>query len=157
MKDEVSRETFVAFELPGEPRGWERPGATVRRGRIHWYVRAEEERYRNAIGWAAKAAMGSREPTSEPVALLIHAFMPIPVSWSLRKKQDARTLVILPTGKPDFDNIAKVVADSLAGIVWKDDAAVCDGHVTKCYGDHPGLRVEVREIKRPAVSRKGDD
>lgn len=149
----VCRETFVAFELQGEPRAWERPGATIRRGKfgpfIHWFVRPAEAAYREAIAWAAKAAMRGKKPTSEPVALLVHAFLPIPESWHWKKKQQARAGVILPTDTPDFDNLGKVAADAIKGIVWIDDSAVCDGRVIKRYSDRPALRVEVREMLAP--------
>jgi Holliday junction resolvase RusA-like endonuclease len=144
---------FVVFELPGEPRAWERPGATIRFGHgrpyIHWFVRAEEAAYREAVAWAAKAAMRGREPTSAPVALLVHAFLPIPESWHWKKKQAARAGVILPASKPDFDNLGKLAADAIKGIVWSDDATVCDGRVIKRYSDRPALRVEVREMVAP--------
>jgi Holliday junction resolvase RusA-like endonuclease len=149
----VSDEVFCCFELEGEPRAWERPGATIRFGHgrpyIHWYLRAQEERYREAIAWTARRAMRGREPTSEAVALLVHAFLPIPPSWRWQKQQAARAGVILPTNKPDFDNLGKVAADAIKGIVWVDDAAVCDGRVIKRYSDRPALRVEVREMLPP--------
>ncbi len=149
----VSRETFVVFELQGEPHAWERPGAMIRKGRhgpyIHWYTRTDDERYRLAIGWAAKAAMRGRAPTDKPVALLVHAFLSIPESWHWKKKQLARAGVILPTDKPDFDNLGKAAADAIKGIVWGDDSAVCDGRVIKRYSDRPALRVEVRELVPP--------
>lgn len=149
----VSPDLFCCFELPGEPRAWERPGATVRFGKgrpfIHWFVRAEEAAYRSSIAWAAKAAMRGRQPTSRPVALLVHAFLLIPMSWHWKKQQAARAGVLLPTGKPDFDNLGKLAADAIKGIVWGDDAAVCDGRVLKRYSEKPALRVEVREFVAP--------
>lgn len=152
----VSREPFCMFELAGPPRAWERAGATIRKGRhglfIHWFVRAEEAAYRNSLAWAAKAAMRGRRPTSEPVALLVHAFLTIPASWHWKKKQAARAGVLLPTGTPDFDNLGKIAADAIKGIVWDDDAAVCDGRVIKRYSDRPALRVEVREMLAPSSS-----
>lgn len=151
----VATEPFVVFELEGEPRAWERAGATIRKGQhgpyIHWYVSSDETHYREAIAWAAKAAMVRyrRKPTKQPLALIVHAFLPIPESWHWKSKQAARAGVLLPTGKPDFDNLCKVAADAIKGIVWVDDAAVCDGRVIKRYSDRPALRVEVREMVSP--------
>lgn len=149
----VAVEPFVMFELAGEPRAWSRPGATIRtiNGRqvIHWYLRAEEGEYREAVQWAAKAAMRGKRPTVQPVALLCHAFLPIPVTWTTRERMDARAGVLLPTGRPDWDNLGKIVADAIKGIVWGDDAAVIDGRVIKRYSDEPALRVEVREFISP--------
>lgn len=33
--------------------------------------------------------------------------------------------------KPDRDNLDKAVLDSLSGLLWKDDAQVCDGRIEK--------------------------
>lgn len=148
----VAEQAFVTFELEGEPRAWERPGATIRFGGgrpfIHWFVRSEEAAYRESLAWAAKAAMRGKEPTSEPVAVIVHAFMGIPTSWPWKKKQAARSGAILPTGKPDWDNLGKIL-DALTGIVWTDDAGVVDGRVLKRFSQRPGLRIEVCEFLPP--------
>jgi Holliday junction resolvase RusA-like endonuclease len=149
----VAGKPFVTFELPGEPRAWERPGAGIRWGAgrpfIHWFVRAEEARYRESIAWAARAAMGSRRPTDKPTAIILHAFLPIPESWHWRKKQQARSGLILPTGKPDHDNFLKLVCDALKRVVWLDDAGVVDGRCIKKFSERPAMRVEVREFISP--------
>lgn len=146
----VASHPFASFELPGEPRAWERAGAAIRWGKgrpfVHFYTPAAMSAYQQQIGWAAKAAMRGRHPTSQPVALLIHAFMPIPDSWHWKKKLAARSGMILPIGRPDFDNLGKIAADAINGIVWGDDATVVDGRVIKRYSDRPALRIEVREF-----------
>lgn len=152
----VAAKPFIVFEVPGEPVPWGRPGATIRwahgKPYIHWYVRAEEARWRKMIAWAAKVAMRGRKPTSEPLALLVHAFLPIPASWHWLTKQKARSGALLPTGKPDWDNCGGKILDAITGIVWTDDAIVCDGRVIKRYSDRPALRVEVREMVPPTAS-----
>lgn len=144
----VSPDIFCTFEVPGQPRAWERPGAVVRVGPhgayIHWYVPANEAEYREQIAWAARAAMRSKSPTAGPVAIIIHAFMPIPSSWSMRKQLDAANGALLPGTRPDWDNFGKLV-DALKGIVWTDDAVVVDGRVIKRYSQKPALRFEIRE------------
>jgi len=148
----VSRETFCVFELPGEPRAWERAGARIARNRegqqfIHFYVGFEEKQYRNALAWSAKAALRGKQPTSQPVAVLVHAFMPIAKSWPDRDKINARNGAKLHTGTPDADNLGKLVGDALNEIVWNDDAQIVDLRVIKRYSDTPALRVEVREFQ----------
>jgi Holliday junction resolvase RusA-like endonuclease len=146
----VAAKPFVVFEIAGEPKAWGRPGATIRwasgRPFIHWYVSAPEAAYRTAVAWCAKSAMKGRKPTSEPVALLAHAFVGIPPSWHWLTKQKARSGALLPTGKPDHDNFLKLLCDALRGIVWLDDAAVVDGRCIKRFSDRPALRCEVREF-----------
>ena len=45
-------------------------------------------------------------------------------------------------GKPDIDNVAKIVLDSFNGVVFEDDAQVYELRVLKGYGD-PCLSVAV--------------
>jgi len=44
------------------------------------------------------------------------------------------------------DNLLKIAADALKGIVLGDDASVVDATVRKRYSDDPRLRIEVREF-----------
>lgn len=149
----VSPDIFCTFELPGEPIAWARSGATIRfahgRPYVHFYLTAEQERYREALAWCAKAALRGKLPTSKPCAVVAHAFVPIPESWPWRKKLAARSGVILPTAKPDHDNYLKVVCDALKGIAWTDDAAAVDGRCIKRFSDKPAMRVEIREFIAP--------
>lgn len=146
----VARETFCALELEGEPRAWSRPGARIQRGDdgqsyILFYVSTEERLYREQLAWCAKAAMRGRAPTGRPVAVLMHAFMPVPRSWREREQADARSGARLPVGKPDADNFLKLI-DAFKGLIWLDDTQVVDGRVIKRYSATPALRVEVREF-----------
>lgn len=115
---------------------------------VQQYADPGTEAYEKVLQLAGRTYMaraGHREPTHNPVALLVHVFKSIPASWSERDKRLARTGGILPTTKPDWDNHGKVT-DALNGIVWHDDSQVVDGRVVKRYSDEPGLRVEVREF-----------
>ena len=62
--------------------------------------------------------------------MVIKAQFEIPKSWTKAKKAAAAAYEILP-GKPDIDNIAKIVLDSFNGVVFEDDAQVYDLKVVK--------------------------
>jgi Holliday junction resolvase RusA-like endonuclease len=149
-RPDVTRETFCVFELPGAPRAWERAGARIvfkgGRPRIVFYVTPAETQYRESLAWAAKAALRGKPPTELPVAVIIAAYMPIPASWTAAERAKARAGISRPTGKPDADNLAKLVGDSLLEVVWKDDAQIVDLQVSKRFSEKPGLRVEVVEL-----------
>src|SRR5512146_558422 len=50
-----------------------------------------------------------------------------------------------PTGKPDIDNLVKLVQDALAGVFYRDDQQIVELHATKEYGPVPERpRTEVR-------------
>src|SRR5690606_4329523 len=83
--------------------------------------------YEGMIRTQAIMVMGARKPIEGPVAIDLWAVYPIPKSWPRRKRELALLGKILPTVKPDLDNIEKAVKDALNGVVWTDDAQVCGG------------------------------
>lgn len=141
---------FVAFELTGKPGHKARHRSRIvfpkiGKAFVHTYPDPDTEAYEKVLAQAAALFMRGRPPTANPVALLVHSFRPIPVSWSKRDQEAALAGAIRPTSKPDWDNHAKVT-DALNGIVWHDDSQVVDGRSIKIYSDIPALRIEVREF-----------
>lgn len=137
-------EDVIRVVVPGTPRGKARPRATIIRGHARVYtpkVTASEE---GAIRLFANQAMQGRPPLEGPIDLRISAFMPVPPSWSKRKQASALTGEIMPTGRPDVDNIGKLVADGLNAVVMRDDSQVVSFWVCKRYSDQPRIVIEVR-------------
>lgn len=64
--------------------------------------------------------------------MFVTAFYKIPKSWTKAKKQAAMDGDITP-GKPDVDNIAKIVMDSLNKLAYLDDKQVNFLSVRKQY------------------------
>ena len=60
---------------------------------------------------------------------------------------------IRPTKKPDTDNIAKVICDSLNMIAYHDDAVVVDLSVSKYYGEIPEVRVKIKEAAGTDINK----
>ena len=145
---------FVCFELRGKPGHKARHRSRIvypKGGKafIHNYPDPDTEAYEKVLAEVAGLFMRGRAPTLNPVALLVHAFKPIPESWPKRDKEAALAGAILPTSRPDDDNYLKI-RDALDGIVWKEDSQCCDSRVIKRYSDSPALRIEVREFL-PAI------
>lgn len=78
-------------------------------------------------------------------------FMPIPVSWSKSKKESAIRGDVLPTTKPDIDNLAKCVLDALNGIAYRDDNQVVRLESSKFYGD-PATLISIEPLSAEATS-----
>lgn len=141
---------IVTIELRGEPRGKGRPRFRVvtpagRPNFVNTYTDAATRDYENALRWAAKAAMRSREKLDGPLLVRVIARMSVPQSWPAKKQSDAFAGRIRPTCKPDCDNILKVI-DALNDIVWTDDSQVVSAFVSKVYSADPALVVEVRGV-----------
>ena len=51
------------------------------------------------------------------------------------------------TKKPDFDNIGKIVEDTLNKIAYDDDSKICKFEIVKHYGEQEKLIIEVSEYE----------
>ena len=51
---------------------------------------------------------------------------------------------MLPSRKPDIDNVMKIVLDALNGVAYKDDSRVVRVEAQKIYGDIPRLEIRMR-------------
>lgn len=128
---------IVTFTIPGEPQGKGR--AKFGKGRT--YTPSKTVAYEGVIALAAQQTMFGRPPLAGPVRMVIDAFLSIPTSASRKKRAAMLAGSILPTKKPDFDNIAKAVCDGCNKVVFQDDAQVVSATVNKRYGETPGVTV----------------
>lgn len=77
----------------------------------------------------------------EPLILEIIVNFDIPSSFSKVKRKKALEGEIYPTKKPDFDNIAKIVADALNKIAYKDDKQIVESHIYKRYNTYSYVEI----------------
>ena len=140
---------ILTIVLLGKPRGKQRPRVT-RQGIA--YTPKETVHYESALRVTAQAVMERlrRSPLQGPVEVIVEAYMPIAASWPKKKQRAAGFGTLLPTGKPDLDNILKML-DGLNGIVWGDDSQITDAVVRKRYSDRPRLEIAVTALS-PAES-----
>lgn len=131
---------MIVIRLDGEPKGKGRPRFSRKNGVA--FTPTPTRNYEAALRMAAQVAMVGKVPLAGPLRIQISANFSIPQSWSKKKQAAALMGEIRPTGKPDFDNLAKT-ADALNKIVWNDDAQVVDASITKHYTDKPHLSILV--------------
>lgn len=130
----------IVVTLAGTPLGKQ---ARATRNGIS-YVPKDTKNYMAALRILAQEAMAGRDPLDGPVRLTVTAFLPIPASWSRKKRERAMRGELLPNVKPDWDNVGKM-CDAFKEVVWRDDKQVYDARVVKRYGTHPEVRIEVSE------------
>ncbi|MDD5328280.1 MAG: RusA family crossover junction endodeoxyribonuclease [Phycisphaerae bacterium] len=131
-----------SFTVLGEPQALKRH-RNVRRGKfIGQYDPSATDKKDFA---AAVQQYAPPKLITEAVKIAIYAYFGRPKShfrtgkYANKLKPNAP---ILHTTKPDFDNVAKFVADALNGIFWKDDSQIYKATVWKLY-DHEKPRVEI--------------
>lgn len=133
----------ITFEVPGEPRGKGRPRHT-REG--HTYTDRATRLYENEIALCYNRAVPRFPPLYDAfVSVEVVAYLPIPKSVTKAQRAGMEAGTILPSRKPDVDNILKAVLDALNGVAYKDDARVYRTSCEKYYGVDPKLVVTIKE------------
>ena len=133
----------AAFFVVGSPKGQPRPRAFARGGKARVYDPGTAEGWKGQVALAAKDHLPAI-PIDEPVAIHLGFQLPRP-RWHLGKgglKPDAPCHHL---SKPDIDNLAKAVIDTLVGIGFlRDDCVVHLLAITKRYADaSPGCDVRI--------------
>lgn len=136
---------MIAFTIPGAPQGKAR-ARTCRNG--HTYTPDNTVLYENLVKteFLRQCGRGQRirsDDTRRAISMQITAVYPVPASYPKRDKVAALAGDLLPTKKPDADNVAKVIADALNGLAYDDDAQITDLSVLKRYGEEPEVRVKL--------------
>ncbi len=136
---------MIAFTIPGAPQGKAR-ARTCRNG--HTYTPDNTVLYENLVKteFLRQCGRGQRirsDDTRRAISMQITAVYPVPASYPKRDKAAALAGDLLPTKKPDADNVAKVIADALNGLAYDDDAQITDLSVLKRYGEEPEVRVKL--------------
>ena len=122
----------IEFDVIGKPYGQKRPRA-FRRGKfLGIYAPKENVEYAEKVVNAFKKV--GKKYDDVPLVIEIQAFFHRP---KLTKKEKALNLPkhMFPTKKPDGDNIAKAILDSLNAIAYHDDSYVTELFVSKYYTD----------------------
>lgn len=134
------RTELFDFVIPGEPKGKGRPRFT-RSG--HPYTPGKTIEYENLVRMAFAEKYPNAEPLTGEVFVTIMTYFAIPKSVSKKKRELMVNNVVNPTKKPDLDNIAKSILDSLNGLAFVDDAQVVWMAICKSYAVNPRAEVMI--------------
>ena len=140
--------SFIAFRINGEPKGKGRPRFSRMGNFVKTYTPEDTVMYENWVKICFQKAVSECNATihgvfpiaaNVPVKVLIHCVWDYPKSMSAKK----RAVTEYVTKKPDFDNIAKCICDSLNGLAFHDDSQVARCEITKLYSTSGGPYTEV--------------
>jgi Holliday junction resolvase RusA-like endonuclease len=140
----------VTIVIGGEPVAKGRPRMT-RRGFA--YTPANTRRYEAHGRLAAQLAMDGKPPLAVPVRAEITVDLPVPASWSGKRRDAALCGDIRPTTRPDADNYVKAALDAINAIVVADDSLVVDLVARKHYATVPALTIVITPL--PALTAQG--
>lgn len=136
----------VHFTIPGEPQGKARPRVVRGKdGRAHTYTPEKTAQYEALIRQEYRRQGGVRFPDGAVLSVRLVAWYAVPKSASKQRRAAMLAGELLPTKKPDLDNIAKAICDALNGIAYRDDAQVVELYAEKRWDEIPRVDVEIRE------------
>lgn len=134
----------MEYELTvfGQPVGKARPRFT-RTG--HTYTPQATKDYEELVRYTFVSGYPNAKPIEGAVKASIVAYFQIPKSYSKKKRQECLDCKIPVQSKPDCDNIAKIILDSLNGYAYVDDKQIIDLSVFKLWSDMPRVEVKIEE------------
>ena len=133
------------FKIPGKAQAKQRP-RMGRSGIVYTpketlvyenYVKMCYSDYANQFGWL---------PYENQVRAEIEVLVAVPKSDSKTKKKAKIEGMIRPAVKPDCDNLAKAILDSLNGLAYRDDKQVVELVVKKYYAENAEVKIKLSEV-----------
>ena len=133
--------------LLGEPTAWARTRVS---STGHLFTPPRQRNVAAALRMACQTEMQAAGIATyhEPISLILRAELPIPASWS-KKKKAAALLGIIRPGRPDLDNILKLCSDALNHVAYADDALIAELRAEKRYSGEPKITLSIVPLLRP--------
>jgi len=133
----------INLTIPGEPTGKGRH-RTTKTG--HTYTPEKTRSYEKEVQTCYQMEYMGKQLLEGELIAEIDAYFKIPKSATKGKRLAMKNNIVRPTKKPDSDNIAKIILDSLNKIAYKDDSAIIELTVKKWWTiDNPRVEVLIYE------------
>lgn len=144
---------MISFKVEGEPVGKGRPRVTARRSKkndnavfAHAYTPKKTREYEDKVRFEFMSSTCEKMPVYEKgIPLKVEAVLafPIPQSYSKKKQEQCRKGLVVPTKKPDIDNVLKTIFDALNGYAFYDDSQITEIEAEKIYSDDPYVEIRI--------------
>ena len=135
----------INFIVQGKVQAKQRPRFNRYSGKT--YTPNETIAYENWVKTCYLEKYRGQKPLEKPLKVKIIAYYEVPRSASKKKKLQMLHNEIFPTIKPDTDNIAKSILDSLNKIAYLDDKQVVKLEVEKYYATSANVAVMIEELE----------
>ena len=139
---------MIHFKYRGEAVGKGRPRVTRRGNKSHTYTPEKTRMFEDAMRFELLAS--TCEPTpiythETPLKAKVVVGMEVPKSYSKKRRERCLSGEIMPTKKPDIDNILKSIFDALVGYAMDDDSQIVEVLAEKIYSESPFVEVTITE------------
>ena len=131
------------FEVPGKITGKGRP--RVNTITCTAYTPTKTKEYEDLVKQYFIIKYRCAKPLEGRIAVNIKACFSIPKNTSKIQKQAMIEGCISPVKKPDIDNIAKIILDSLNKLAFKDDNQITKLCIEKEYSEEEKVSIVIEE------------
>lgn len=132
----------VSFVIPGRIGGKGRHRSFIRAGKIAACTPAKTASDEGIVRHFAAQAMGRGTLLTGPLRLAVTVSRLFPNSWSMKRREATFWI----TGKPDCDNIIKLIGDAMNATVYQDDSQIAELSLRRMYGLPECVTVNVTEL-----------
>ena len=136
----------IILTIPGVPVPQGRPCVNMRRGIVYDPSESKQEKQRIKMELMIHMRKYTIPMLDGPLKVTIRFFIPIPKSFSKKRRVDAHEGRLFPIPRPDLDNLAKLVLDACNGILFTDDRCIVDLVLSKRYSNDPRVVIEVEGV-----------
>jgi Holliday junction resolvase RusA-like endonuclease len=116
----------------------------------------DNESWRGVVALYGRLAYQSKPLLTGPLEVSMTFFQRRPASQYGTGKNAGKVKASAPwypVFKPDALKLARSTEDALTGVIWSDDSQTIALHVTKLYGDKPGVEITVETLPDPRNGR----
>lgn len=131
------------FEVPGKITGKGRP--RVNTITCTAYTPTKTKEYEDLVKQYFIIKYRCAKPLEGRICVNIKAYFGIPKNISKVQKQEMLEGNLSPVKKPDIDNIAKIILDSLNKLAFKDDNQITKLCIEKIYSEEEKVSVSIEE------------
>lgn len=129
----MTPKTFAIVQIPGRPVAKGRPRFTQTARGVHTFTPERTANWEMVV--QAEMYKVCPKPLDGPLELSVSFIFHYPKNWAKVKREAAEEgESVWYEGKPDLDNLVKLIKDAGNGIIWRDDAQVVKLEADKCYG-----------------------
>jgi len=126
------------------------PPSMRKRHHVAMYTPADVRKWQVEAKFLATEQMQGKTPQAGMLEVDLRVYLPLPKSMPNKKRSWALSGAVRPITRPDCDNYAKSVCDSMSGVLWLDDAQIVQLNIGKWYSEKPRVEIEVRERAYPS-------
>ena len=120
-----------------EPTAKARPRSTIIAGRVRTYTPKKTRNAEAMIGAMVRTQVMELGSFEEGVPLRLEA------TFYRERPKHLPKRVTMPVSRPDYDNYAKLLTDSLEKYIYKNDSQICTAVIRKRFGSPPRIELTI--------------